>query len=466
MRQSNIYTFAAHLARQFGCSYILDIGCGTHTTELARLIPEFQIVGVDTSAAVAACQRKITAGHWIEWDFDSAGLFPFDPEIVSSAVVICTDLIQRVQYPEYLLENIRWLLNTAPVALISTPERDLISSGADFHPSIVAEHIHEWNLQEFSALLATSGLKLDFVGLTTNETDGRKQTILAIAANQHSPARRSAPDDFEVVALMTSYNEADIIAPSLHQLITSGIKVYLIDNWSTDGTVEIARSFLGKGLIGIEQYPLEGRADYYHWAPLLHRKEEVARDLQADWYIHTDVDEYREAPWSDMTLRDGLYHVDECGFNAVDFTLVNFALIDNSFPPGSDYVKYFRHWEFGERPGHFIQVKAWKNTSLPVDLTSSGGHLATFDNQRIYPYKFLNRHYTFRTDAQARRKIRAERIAHPDEAGKWHTHIDLYKELESFVRDPRELHRFDQDFYTEYLVERLSGINILPEDGE
>src|SRR5687767_10517933 len=112
MPQSELFTFAARLARQFGCSYIIDIGGGSHAAELARLIPEFQIVGVDSSAAMAACKQTFAAGHWIEWDFDSAGLFPIDPQIIASSVVVCANLIERVQHPEYLLENIRCLLNT------------------------------------------------------------------------------------------------------------------------------------------------------------------------------------------------------------------------------------------------------------------------------------------------------------------------------------------------------------------
>ena len=257
-------------------------------------------------------------------------------------------------------------------------------------------------------------------------------------------------------------NEADIIAPALRRLIGQGLKVYLIDNWSTDATMDIARQFLGKGLINIEQYPPGGRNGTYHWLPLLKRKEELARELGADWYIHHDVDEYRESPWPDVDLCDGLYHVDRCGFNVVDFTLINFEPIDNGFVDGTDYVQYFRYWEFGKRPGHFIQVKAWKNLHQGVNLTDTGGHHVQFDGQRIYPHKFLLRHYSFRTDIQSRKKIHQERVIHPSEEGKINNHYAQYEELQSFIRKPADLKTFNDNFYKEYLVERLSGINILP----
>jgi hypothetical protein len=262
---------------------------------------------------------------------------------------------------------------------------------------------------------------------------------------------------------MKSYNEADVIGPSLHRLINNGIKVYLIDNWSTDGTVEIARKFLGNGLLSIEQYPPEGRL-YHHWAALLRRTEEVALMLNANWYIHHDIDEFRETPWPELNLRDGFYHADQCGFNAVDFTLVNFEITDDSFIAGSDFVEHFHYWDFGHRPGHFQQIKAWKHTGQRVNLVDTGGHHANFPEQRVYAYKFLTRHYTFRTQEQAFRKIFEDRTIHPDAQGKMHGHLDLYRELynekQSFLRNPEDLKRFDESFYSNFLVERVSGINI------
>src|SRR3712207_4197065 len=46
VHQPDVYPFAAHIARHYGCSRIVDLGCG-RGDKLAALSPEFRIVGVD-----------------------------------------------------------------------------------------------------------------------------------------------------------------------------------------------------------------------------------------------------------------------------------------------------------------------------------------------------------------------------------------------------------------------------------
>ena len=43
-----------------------------------------------------------------------------------------------------------------------------------------------------------------------------------------------------VCAIMSAYNEADVIHESIQKLIQQEVDVYLLDNGSTDETVEIA----------------------------------------------------------------------------------------------------------------------------------------------------------------------------------------------------------------------------------
>ena len=113
--------------------------------------------------------------------------------------------------------------------------------------------------------------------------------------------------DFRVVALMSAFNEGDIISPVIQHLVENGVEVYLLDNCSTDDTVEQASQWLGKGLLEIERFPRDdddryGRAaGRYDWTAILLRKEELARTLDADWLIHHDADEVREAPWDGVT---------------------------------------------------------------------------------------------------------------------------------------------------------------------
>ena len=125
----------------------------------------------------------------------------------------------------------------------------------------------------------------------------------------------------DVVAIIHAYNEAEILEATLAHLTGQGIGVYLLDNWSTDGTVTIAHSFLGKGVVGVESFPEIGPVDAggYDLRLFLRRKEVLAvalKRLGARWIIHYDADELRESPWPGISLCDGLRQVESEGFNA------------------------------------------------------------------------------------------------------------------------------------------------------
>ncbi len=84
---------------------------------------------------------------------------------------------------------------------------------------------------------------------------------------------------------------------------------------------------------------------------------------------------------------------------------------------------------------------------------------------RVYPLKFLNRHYPLRSTEQAMRKVFRDRLPRMGQEKRslgWHTHYDTYgvtKIIEPWR--PQELLNFDPPmFEADYLVERLTGIGI------
>ena len=118
------------------------------------------------------------------------------------------------------------------------------------------------------------------------------------------------------VALLATHNEERFIAGCIEHLLRHGVEVYLVDNESTDATVEIASRYRGRGLIEIESFPRRGQ---YIWRPLLQRKEELAATLDADWFMHVDADEIRLPARGGLTLAEALERADGDGYNAVNF---------------------------------------------------------------------------------------------------------------------------------------------------
>jgi hypothetical protein len=167
-------------------------------------------------------------------------------------------------------------------------------------------------------------------------------------------------------------------------------------------------------------------------------------------------------------LTEAISFVDDLGYTAIDFTVLNFGFTESDdqipFSPGARLF-----FDFGRHPSYQIQIKAWKNQGQVVDLGSSGGHIAAFTGSRVFPLKFLTKHYPLRSTTQASTKLfrdRLPRFARETRERGWHTHYDIFRQVSS-IRPWRrhELLTFDPIvFGMEFLVERLSGIGVETEE--
>jgi hypothetical protein len=306
--------------------------------------------------------------------------------------------------------------------------------------------------------LEALGAPVEFVGRAGIEA-------LAVVPGLSTPPDSPAPPEFRVVAAMVAYNEADIVLDTLRYLRDSGVGVYFVDNWSTDGTFELVRDVGTDGVIGLERFPLTGPTGTYEWGALLGRAEAVVADLDADWFILHDVDERRSSPWPGTTLRDGVWRVQQRGFNAIDHTVIDFPPTDNGYRTGEPLEPYFSYFAPTRTGANREQVKGWRNLG-PVELRPSGGHSAAFLGRRIFPYKFLLKHYPIRSQHHGEQKVlhdRKPRFTTTERRRRsWHRHYDHIRDGHEFVRPRPELERFDECFFEDRLVERLSGIGLEP----
>ena len=244
-----------------------------------------------------------------------------------------------------------------------------------------------------------------------------------------------------VVALLAAYNEERFIGGCLAHLVAQGVESYLIDHSSTDRTVEIAESYRGRGLIGIERVP---RGQPPSWREILERKEELARELDAEWFLHADPDEVRLPPRQGITLAEALAEVDHLGYNAVSFQ--EFTFVPWREEPDHDHPRFRetmrRYYPcLAQSPD---QVKAWKRQER-VDLVSTGGHHVRFPGLHLYPEPFPMRHYLFLSVEHAIRKYCLRGWDPAEVADGWHVrraalrpeHITLLpeRELRAYVAD-------------------------------
>lgn len=271
------------------------------------------------------------------------------------------------------------------------------------------------------------------------------------------------PEAFDVLAIVTTFNEADIVEDLLSRLRDDRLRVHVIDNWSTDETFGIVTTRAAQDAgITFERFPADAPPPYFELEKLLGRVEEVAHRSGADWVVNHDADEVRQSPWAGVSLRRALFCVERFGFNCVDHVVMNFRPIGERWEGKARLEDAFFWFEFGDHHAAFRQQKAWKPQPEPVRFASSGGHDAEFLGKRVFPYRFLLRHYPIRSTAHGRRKVLTERKGRfsPEEREKgWHVHYDHYSETSEFLWKPEALHRFTtlEDLDRRLLVERLSA---------
>jgi hypothetical protein len=249
-----------------------------------------------------------------------------------------------------------------------------------------------------------------------------------------------------VVAIVSVFNEADILQESLEHLFAHEVEAYVIDNGSNDGSRDVADKLIGHGVVAAETFQPTDRE--FRWKDILNRKSAVAASLDADWFIHHDADEFRDSPWPGLTLADAIAAVDEAGYNAIDFALLNFwPITDWPSPELGQVQRTLTHFGRGE-PFNERQIRCWKRQLEPVDLASSGGHEARFPNRNVFPIRFVLRHYPIRSVEHGRRKVFEERLPRfsaEERAIGWHVQYDDLRTLPVFSRNETSLMKFEPD---------------------
>ncbi|MFG1420797.1 methyltransferase domain-containing protein [Roseixanthobacter liquoris] len=468
VHQPEIYEAADYFLQAGGRTRILDIGCGNGRK--LRQVRAREHIGVDFGSNIALCRERFgTWGTWLEADFSRDDCRAIAAFADTGTVVVCADVVEHLVDPAPLLNLLAQCYRRGAIVITSTPDRVKVRGADDRGPPANPAHVREWALDEYVAYLEASGLPATFAGHTINNNIVRAlRTIVTVHDITVDRARAPvastgvAPQP-RPLAILAAYNEADVLAEVIEDLIAEGCDVAAIDNWSTDATWPILNRLAARhpGHLRIERFPADGPARHYEWRKILRRKAEIAHGFPGRWILHTDADELRRSPFPGLDLASALHVAARAGANRVASNLIHFRPTDaRPFQPGT-LKTAFDHFEFGTRPGHFKQIKAWLQGPERVDLASSGGHVASFSGAVDFPYRFLLRHYPIRSADHGRRKILAERRGRwcPDErALGWHVQYDDFSENAPGFWDRRDLLAFDRDFWRDHGLPLITDI--------
>lgn len=459
----DVVRLAEFLAVRFEAETLIEIPLGP-VFGLRRLAPA-RMVRADLTTPIGHVRGANPMQGWLSGD-RKAGL-DLDPATLDRSIVIASSTSQSGPLAASALERLAKLSHRARAVLVTVPASAYAVKAhrnrrpADGHRGCAR------SVENFEHSLRRHGLVPTFVGLvSTSEEYGAKETLLAILDHCRVEHGQSMPDEFRPLALVATYNDADIASQTISKLLDDSFDVHVLDNWSTDGTYQQLAALAARtgGLI-LERFPEDGPTQYHEWHRLLTRKEEIAERHSGRWIIHHDSDEIRVSPWDGISLRGALHIVDRAGFSAVDFTVCNFRPTDDRYAAGMDPETEIRCFEFGNRPGHFAQVKAWKQGGRRVVLADHAGHQATFAGRRVFPYKLILKHYPLRNPEQSRRKVFVERMgrfAPHLRARGWNTQYDMCTLADPFIWDRTHLIEFDdRDTRRAYLTELIAGIGIV-----
>jgi glycosyltransferase involved in cell wall biosynthesis len=224
----------------------------------------------------------------------------------------------------------------------------------------------------------------------------------------------------KIVAIIAVRNGEPYIKRCIDHLIANELEVAVLDNESTDNTNRIISDNSHK-LIFHGTIPFDG---YYRVVKILQAKDDLARQLKADWMVHVDADEILHSCRSGETLRTGIERAARTGASVVNFD--EFVFIPRSEQEDyrdSDYPKEMKWYYFFE-PHHHRLMRAFSSRHSNIE---GAGHRVG-GKPALYEQNFALCHYIALSLQMLKDKYESQIFPEDALARGWHksrANIDL-----------------------------------------
>jgi len=248
--------------------------------------------------------------------------------------------------------------------------------------------------------------------------------------------KKSKRKTFEkLIGLMLVFNEIDIIEQTLNYGINQGVEFVIMDNGSTDGSFEICQKYLGKGVLKIERIFTKNFALDF----LLKKIYKLAMTFDPDWLILWDADVFLESPFKNKKLKDSVKKVASDGYNCIQFNNFEFWPTKKD-SQSADVRKRMKYYTWNDD----FRLLCWK---AGRGVRNINAHTLNLKHPKIYPVKFIMRHYKIRSFEQGLRKVFEERLPRFfNQPPGWHVHYNLMKkEKKYFIIDKAKLTKYHED---------------------
>ena len=153
--QIDVYRLARYCAAAKRARSVLDVGCGPPMKLKRFLAAGREVVLLDQAEVAPLAARILPAAR-----FQAVDLSVADVDLGRTFdLVICSDVLEHLARPERCLAMIRRHLGPDSLAILSTPERDVLR-GPDCMASPKADHVREWNRSEFRRFVEGAGFRV------------------------------------------------------------------------------------------------------------------------------------------------------------------------------------------------------------------------------------------------------------------------------------------------------------------
>lgn len=223
-----------------------------------------------------------------------------------------------------------------------------------------------------------------------------------------------------ILAIICARNEFPYLVNLLPYLASENIDVAIIDNESTDGTIEKISNKTFSNVVQFIRIPYN---DCFDLTRQLEAKTSIGRQANADWLIHQDADEILAAPTGWGGLRQQIEEAHASGCNVVNF---NEMVMLPKNPSIDDILNNNTQYYFFE-PRPLRLMRAWKR-SPTIDNLRSGGHILQGEELKVWPQRMLLKHFIVRTQQHAFEKYLNRSFSPDDLAKGWHGNRQSFTE--------------------------------------